>query len=177
MAMDLALLRDAAVFIGILLFYAILARGLFIATEPRRRSVLEIADRICQSDQIPEEKKQAVCSLLDDVHSVGSAWRIVFSMVRSLRGGFVGPARRNELMARANEGIPPCFHDDLAKFRKDWMFATLGNSLLASILFAVFALSVTAFFFSFFVYIPAMTTLLAESGRGRNGDVRHRPAH
>jgi hypothetical protein len=144
--MDYEIVRYAALILLGILFYAVLARGLFNATEPYRRQTIDIAEKLSHSTQVSNQKKEFVYDRLGDVYSPLEAWKLAASMVKAfVRLPFINA---REVADRVDAGIPQHLRQDFNRFKNCWVAAVLGNSPLASFLFVTLALILIAFFVS-----------------------------
>ncbi|MGY2989095.1 MULTISPECIES: hypothetical protein [Bradyrhizobium] len=161
--MDYDLIRAALFILGGVLFYALLSRGLFRATEPSRQKALDIAERLFHSSQVSEARKAQLDRRLDEVYSNWQAWKLTFWMFEV---ALTLPFRRPR-MPVVRDGIPHQFQKDFARFIINWMIATVGNSPAAALLFATLVLIALAFSAS----IAAISSCLAgdQNGGGAHG--------
>ncbi len=144
--MDYDLIRYAALILLGILFYAVLARGLFNATEPYRVGALEIAERLTHSTQVAPKRKEFLNERLGEVYSNWQAWKLLALVICILP---TLPFRNNIRNAeRADKGIPSHLRADYDRFKGYWMVSTVANSPAAALLFAVITLIATAFFAS-----------------------------
>ena len=144
--MDYDLIRQAILILGSVLFYAVIARGLFNATEPYRHTALEIAEKLSQSSQVSERKKRFLFDRLGEVYSSLHAWKLVVFMVKTFA---VLPFQDKEKNAAVvDEGIPPHLRASFDRFKLYWIISTVGNSPAAALLFVTLVLIMTAFFAS-----------------------------
>ena len=155
--MDYDLIRHGALILLGILFYAVLVRGLFNATEPRREEALDIAEELCRSEQVSEQKKKFLYARLGELHSSWQAWKLVFSL---LIGIFRVPFIDTKATAdRVDSGIPKHLRARFDSFKTCWVSGVMGNSPLAVFIFAPLALFMIAFFLS----ISAMARLMFNS--------------
>ena len=111
-----------------LVFYAVLARGLFKATEPSRQLLLDLADKLTSSHQVSDAKKRAIIGRLSEVHSARSAWSMLFIVF------YAAIVARTKDDDRLANGIPPHLAGDFQRFSAHWIIATLANSPIAALL-------------------------------------------
>jgi hypothetical protein len=144
--MDYDLIRYAALILGVILFYAVLARGLFNVTEPYRVAALEIAEKLTQSSQVADRKKTFLYERLGEVYSNWQAWQLVALMVGTFA---VLPFRDTTKIAAGDDtGVPPHLRADYHRFKMYWMVSTVGNSPAAAFLFTTLLIIMVAFFAS-----------------------------
>ena len=159
--MDYHLFRYAVLLLIGILFYAVLARGLFNATGVYRRKALVIAENLFQSDQVADDKKRFMYARLGEVHSTWQAWCLLALLLQAfVKIPFVD---MREITTRVDDGIPVSRLPEYSHFITCWMVATLGNSPLATFLFATLALVLIAFFSS----LSLISTILAGASVGR----------
>jgi hypothetical protein len=121
-------------------FYAIAARGLFRATGWQRLSLVELAADLLKSPDVPQVRKDLIRDCLDDVHSARSAWGVAAMMpVAFVISWFWHPS------AELSAPLPGKLQNTFETFLRRWLIATIANSLLATIVCAVFALVISAF--------------------------------
>ncbi len=144
--MDHDLIRYAALMLGGILFYAVLARGLFNVTEPYRVAALEIAEKFTRSSQVSAHKKTFLYDRLGEVYSNWQAWKLVALMVGTFA---VLPFRdTTKIAADDDNGMPPHLRSDYHRFKIYWMVSTVGNSPTAAFLFTILLIIMVAFFAS-----------------------------
>jgi hypothetical protein len=118
---------------AVVAFYAILSRGLFLATDPSRQSLIDLAGSLIDSPAVPVSTKRVVASALDDAHSVRSAWALAFMAIRIALTKWA-TISRSQQPAR----VPGNMRATWREFKRSWALAVLGNSLGATLL-ATFA--------------------------------------
>lgn len=163
--MEYDLARAALYVIAAVLFYAVLARGLFNITETFRWRALEIGEQLAHSPDVSNERKEAVYRRLGEVYSVWNAWKLVFLLVCVL---FTLPFMKDG--EDRSVGVPSHLRTDYKRFSVHWMVATIGNSPAAAFLFSFMAIIVLAFFAS----VSAISSALASS---RDHHDHHGPQH
>lgn len=129
---------------GTIIGYAILSRGLFLATDAARQSMIEHAAVLIESNAVSPEEKKRVRASLNDAYSWPMAWCVAATSAWLL---ILQLARRGQLAVESP--VPPMLRANHDAFLARWLVATLGNSLAATIFFAIFALLNAALMVSF----------------------------
>jgi hypothetical protein len=124
------------------ILYALVARGLFRATEEMRCSLIEIAETLLSDDGMPSDEKEAINQALSEVHSAAAARQ----MAAALFYVVLFPDKRLRDQARAEMNlVPKHLQHTFDAFQKRWVIATLGNSPISSA--AVVLLIIVRFIF------------------------------
>lgn len=164
--MDYDLIRYAALILFIILVYAVLARGLFNATEPRRQEALDIVEELYHSAQVSDRQKKFVYDRIGELHSGWQAWKLVFSLLRAtVRITFTNVQETTE---RVDSGIPQHLRPSYERLKVCWVIGILGNSPLALFVFAPLALTLIAFFTT----LSAMSKLLFSANLESNNHTK-----
>jgi hypothetical protein len=141
--MDYDLIRAALFIVGGVLFYAVLARGLFRITEPYRWAALDIAERLIHSAQVSPYRKEGIQRRLSEVYSGRQSWKMVFLLLLVL---FDIVFKRSDLDEEASSGgVPSHLRNDNAKFKIYWMVSTVANSPAAAFIFTLLLIITLAF--------------------------------
>jgi hypothetical protein len=165
--MEYDLARAALYIVAAVLFYAVLARGLFNVTETFRWRALEMGEQLIHSPQVSDERKEAIYFRLGEVYSAWNAWKLVFMMVCVV---FTLPFRGARDYNAT--GVPPSLRADHKTFSVYWMIATVGNSPAAAFLFSL----MVTIFLAFFASVSAISTALV-SARDRHDHHDHQHHH
>lgn len=137
---------------AVVLGYAVLSRGLFLATDSARQSLIGLAGDLIAHRALPEDEKDEIRDSLDTAYSALSAWVLVLcAIVTLVRLPFAG--------AEMQHPAPPMLRDTYDKFVGRWVVATMGNSLLAAILFAVVYLVAAALHVSIYMLARSVMPL------------------
>ncbi|WP_035679509.1 hypothetical protein [Bradyrhizobium liaoningense] len=155
--MDSHLVRYGALVLLGILFYAVLARGLFNVTENWRRRALEIAEDLHATGQLSDGRQRSLYRRLGEVHSALHAWKLVWRLVVVCVFYLPFSNRRTVNLA---DGVPLQLRADYQRFNIYWVIATLGNSPAATLLFAMISLVMLAFVAS----LSAISDLLDRTG-------------
>lgn len=143
--------------------YAVASRGLFRATESLRWALLEIGERLINSESFPNCDKLDIRCRLDDVHSPLAAWKIVWSLFAIISRiiSFRRPSPHD-----FESDIPVEHRKDFRRFLSLWLFSTVANSPAAFIVFGYLYVILAA--------CAASVTLLAEAIAERQSHHAHR---
>jgi hypothetical protein len=166
--MDYSLIQAALLVVAIVLFYAVIARGLFNFSEPFRWKALEIGETLIANAQVSDERRVGIYVTLGEVYSRWHAWRLLgllLVVVSTLPfQGVDEPA--------AGEGIPNHLKSDWARFNLYCMISTVANEPAAAFLFSLLAIFLLAFFAS--ISAISMALSLARGHHHRhNGTPQH----
>lgn len=134
---------------AIILAYAVLSRGLFLATENARQSLIDLAGSLVDSPNVSDDIKNSVHDSLETVHSSVCAWLlagVAFTVI------FTVPFSSD----KEPISVPAMQRATLDSFVARWLVATLGNSLGASIIFAFLFLLTAALRVSFYKFSRAL---------------------
>lgn len=147
--------------LGVVAFYAAVSRGFFAVTDSARQSMIDNAGALLDNDKVPDVEKRRIKMSLDGVHSGWSAWKLAFMAVRIL---VTAPFSAIGSAAEP-DGIPGHLRREHEKFINRWLIATLGNSVLATTVFA------TAMVLSAAISLPVhvFTHALAHHGHHHGG--------
>jgi hypothetical protein len=130
----------------IVVLYAVIARGMFSATEPLRDEMIQIASRLLNDENINETQKRRVRRALSDVHSVRKAREITlllfFLIMTSPFHSFDSPKPDKDM-------VPEYMRDSLRQFQVLWIISTIANSPAAAVIFTLLVFIVAAFTQSF----------------------------
>jgi hypothetical protein len=140
---------DALGLFAAFVLYAVFSRGLFRVTEPARQSLVEIGGSLLDSPKMSDRFRSSIESKFDDVHSARSAWRLAWLSIRAM---FRMISEVKNDTAWPNH-VPASLRDDYLLFLKRWILATLGNSLLATLVFVIAMLIAVALRMSFSTFI------------------------
>jgi hypothetical protein len=151
--MDYHLVRAALIIVAFVAFYAVIARGLFKLTEVHRWNALEIAEKLNHSAQVSDHAKLIIRDRLTEVYSHWRAWQLVGLVICV---AVMLPFRRRANDGKLAEGVPAHFRWDYERFTKDWIVSTLGNSPLATFMFATVTLFIVAFSLSISALVGAL---------------------
>jgi hypothetical protein len=168
--MDTPLIHTALTIIGIILVYAVLARGLLYAGEPFRAKCLDLYEKLVMSKRADPHTIARMDSLLDDIYSNWMAWRLALLVICAVV--FVLPYRKlmgQETPTTHLDSVPEAARADFERFTSSWILATVSNSPAAALIFAVAALVGIAFF------VPL--NVIAKILSSHTDSLEHRAAH
>lgn len=152
--MDHDLFRAALLVIGFVVFYAVLARGLFNFTEPLRLKALEIAETLNESAQVSTDRKASLYRRLGEVYSSLKAWKLVLLMLYVI---VMLPFGRSPATDQSvNSGVPTNLQGEYNRFKVFWMVSTIANSPAATFIFSLLLILTLAFTASVFVISGAL---------------------
>jgi hypothetical protein len=115
--------------------YGLLTRGLFLATDEVRQSLVDRAAALLENPNFPEDEKAIILSFLDDAHSALSAWALVIAAIRAVFAYPFYEAKKDRT----------ALDREYDAFTSRWLFATLGNSVPATLLFSFLMVISVAF--------------------------------
>lgn len=165
---DSGLLLAAAVAVACgILVYAVIARGLFLVSEPLRSAALDLAEQLLKSDEVGEVDKRVVELTLNELHSSPAAW---FMALRAFRVLFFASFHRGADTGE-QPGVDPISAEMapiLQRYQLYWMLATMANSPAAALIFSALSLLGAAFSMS----AAMLAALLAKSHDGDHGHGR-----
>lgn len=144
--MDYHLIRYSALVLLGILFYAVIARGLFNLTENWRHSALGIAEELYADERLPERRRNSLYRRLGEIHSAFFAWKLLGRLV--LVAVFYLPFSRVQPIEELAKDVPVHLRSEYQRFNVYWVIATLGNSPIATLVFATISLVMLAFFMS-----------------------------
>jgi len=128
----------AAIFIG----YAVLSRGLFLATDGARQSLIDLGGSLIDSPGVAQAEKDDIVESMGSAHSAICAWRLVGVALRVM---FTIPFARDN----GRVPVPAMAREAYFSFISRWIVATIGNSLGAAIIFSFLFLITAALRVSF----------------------------
>jgi hypothetical protein len=147
---------------GAVAAYAVLCRGLFQATEPARQSLVDLAGSLIDSPSVSDKDKRQIYSMLDDVHSWRSAWKLAFvALLIAFQSPFVSRTPECAPLARIPANMRETFH----RFIRNWIVATLGNSFAACVLFSIGMFVAIAVSASLEAFLRALLPRSVDGGR------------
>lgn len=161
--MDSSLIHAALCAVAAVVFYAILARGLFKLAEPFRLRAMEIAERFSNSPDISREKMAHVYDRLGEVYSSVQAWKLVYLLICVFARRLFG--LKDDL--ECERGVPAKYQDDEARLGLYWMASTIANSPAATVLFATLMLMGVAFTAS--LAVIAKSLLMVQGRHAHHG--------
>jgi len=143
--MDYELLRITIIVLVSVALYALLARGLFLATEPARNRALDIYERFAAIEGVSSRQKEMMLKAVFDVHSSRKAWSMAVVMFFA---AFAIPLGRRSLISSKDDGqvgIPVELRAEHERFIKLWLVSVMGNSPAAALLFVFCVILLVAF--------------------------------
>lgn len=120
--------------------YAVIARGLFLVTDPVRHSLLDLADDLVANPKFPEEERAVMEFALGKVFSAPHAWRMALDTAAiAIRLAFRSNGERRR------PDYDPSYAKSYVAFQLRWTVSVLGNSPAASFVFLAFLMILAAF--------------------------------
>lgn len=145
--------------VGVILLYAVVARGLFLLTDPVRHSLLDLAETLQEDTSFPESERRLVELALDHVYSTKYAWRMAFEVIGLSFGMLLGLVKRTQSASTGSS-----YRDTYASFRYRWIVSVLGNSVIATVVFVLFLVILSSFATS----VGFISRVLIHSGNGED---------
>jgi hypothetical protein len=147
------ILHLALWFILVVVGYAIVARGLFRATDDLRLSLVDLAAPLLESEGVSEKQKRAVRKTLAHVHSARSAWVLVGMLLTVIvRLPF-------HKINSGNDEVPASLRINYETLKTRWIVVTLANSPLAIAIFGM----ILILFFAFVTSLLPLAGILMKS--------------
>jgi hypothetical protein len=122
--------------------YAIIARGMFRATEPLRHETIKIGTQLLNDKIVNERQKRRIRKALADVHSERRAWEITLLLFFLT---VTCPFHKFDLPKSDEVRIPEYMRDSLQQFQIRWVISTVANSPAAALIFTFLVSIVLAF--------------------------------
>lgn len=123
---------------AIVIPYAIIARGLFFATEPMRYRMIDLASELLSAEDLNENRKRGIERALKDVHSARAAWKLVAFLLCII---VIVPFKK----IPDENPVPARLVGTMGEFQTRWIVATLCNSPLAAFIFVLLLALLIAF--------------------------------
>jgi hypothetical protein len=140
--------------------YAVIARGMFRATEPLRYEMIDLAAKLLHNSGVSKAQKTLIESSLSDVHKAHVAWKVTFALFFLVITIPIHHFKTPKL-----SGVPSNMLGTFKKFQLRWIIATLANSPIAACIFVFLLMLLAAFTLS----INTIFSVLM-SRRGDKGD-------
>jgi hypothetical protein len=126
----------------VVILYAIIARGMFRATEPLRLETIEIGTQLLNDKIVNERQKRRIRKALADVHSERRAWEITLLLFFL---AVTCPFHKFDLPKSDKVRNPEYVRDSLQQFQIRWLISTVANSPAAALIFTFLVSIVFAF--------------------------------
>jgi hypothetical protein len=144
--------------------YAIVARGMFRATEPLRLEAIEIGVQLLNDKVVDERQKHCIKKALADVHSERRAWELTLLLFFL---AVTCPFHKCDVRKSDKSRIPEYMRESLQQFQIRWLISTVANSPAAALIFTFLISVVLAFAHS----LRALSDILMVKYHGYDEDL------